>query len=271
MTVIVLLKLLLTGAVAGLSAGFLGIGGGAVLTPLCFLIFPTIGIGPENLMKIIFGTNMFLVMVFSASAVLKHKKNSKVDGRMVFTIAPLAMIGSLLGAFAASRMGSADLKTAFAILLTVSSLLIVIRGSTKPSGDSTRKKPLLPHQFIPILGFITGMAGAFLGIGGGVIMIPALILIFSYPVSRVAATSSSVIIFIGLAGTLSYMWHGWSVVDLPGLSTGYVWWSAAIPIALGGIPMARVGAMLNAKTHDKTMQRIFGAVMFIIALKMLFF
>ncbi len=270
MSALALLKLLLTGAVAGISAGFMGIGGGAVLTPLCLLIYPSLGIAPENMMKIIFGTNMFLVMAFSASAVHKHRKNNTIDGRMVMIIAPLAIIGSITGAWLASLMMSAVLKKAFAVLLTVSSLMIVTRGSTKPGADSTRGA-LLPQQLIPALGFITGLAGSFLGIGGGVVMIPVLILIFAYPMERVAATSSSVIIFIGLAGMVSYMWHGWGLVDPPGWSTGYVWWSAAIPIALGGVPMARVGAMLNARTGNKTMQRIFGAVLFIIAVKILFF
>jgi uncharacterized membrane protein YfcA len=98
-------------------------------------------------------------------------------------------------------------------------------------------------------------------------MIPALILIFAYPVDRVAATSSSIIVFIGLTGMAAYMWHGMNALNLPGWSTGYVWLSAAIPLAIGGVPMARVGAMLNARTHDKLLQRIFGAAMFIISMR----
>ena len=271
MTFVSILKLLLTGACAGISAGFLGIGGGAVLTPLCLLIYPSLGLTDDNLIKIIFGTNMFLVMAFSLSAVLKHHRNKKIDWRTVFIIGPLAVLGSFAGAYAAVVTDSSDLKKAFAVLLTVASIFIIVRGSTKPTDTKKNRKALLPLKMLPLLGFITGFAGSFLGIGGGVVMIPTLILAFAFPVDRVAATSSSIIIFIGLTGMASYMWHGWGIMDLPGWSTGYVWWSSAIPLMLGGIPMAHVGAMLNAKTHDKLLQRIFGGVLFLIALKILFF
>ncbi|MFC1692298.1 sulfite exporter TauE/SafE family protein [Candidatus Latescibacterota bacterium] len=271
MSLVVLLKLFFAGACAGTAAGFLGIGGGAVLTPLCLLIYPSLGITGDDLVKIIFGTNMFLVTAFSISAVLKHHGNRKIDWRTIIIIGPLAVIGSLAGAWAASITDSMSQKKIFAILLIFSSIMIIIQGSVKPNSTHQNRRALLPMELLPLLGFISGFVGSFLGIGGGVVMIPALILVFAFPVDRVAATSSSVIIFIGLAGMLSYMKYGLGETDLPGWSTGYVWWSAAIPLMLGGVPMARVGALLNAKTHDKLLQRVFGGVLLIIACKILFF
>ncbi len=271
MTPFSLLLLFATGAAAGISAGFLGIGGGAVLTPLCLLIYPTLGIHEDVMIRVIFGTNMFLVVVFSLSAVLKHHGNNKIDWRTVAVMAPLAIMGSFAGAWAASLMASGGLKMAFAVLLTVSSLLIIIRGSTKPAGGRSDHRPLLPMKLLPLLGFVTGFAGSFLGIGGGVVMIPTLILVFAFPVDRVAATSSSIIIFIGLTGMFSYMWHGQGAAHLPPFSAGYVWWAAAFPLALAGIPMARVGARLNAMTRDRHLQRIFGVVLFFLAIKIIFF
>ena len=59
-------------------------------------------------------------------------------------------------------------------------------------------------------------------------------------------------------------------MDLPGYSIGYVWWSAALPLMVGGIPMAQVGAWLNSKTHDTLLKRIFGLVILIISIKIFF-
>ncbi|MHB9028446.1 MAG: TSUP family transporter, partial [Candidatus Latescibacterota bacterium] len=53
-------------------------------------------------------------------------------------------------------------------------------------------------------------------------------------------------------------------------SSGYVWWSAAIPLMAGGVPMAMIGAWLNARTRAKILQRIFGAVLFLLAIRILF-
>ena len=271
MPILSIIQLILTGAVAGFAAGFMGIGGGAILTPLCLIVYPALGISPENLMKIIFGTNMFLVMAFSLSAVLKHHKNRKIDWRAVAVMGPLAIVGSLAGAWLASIADSSSLKMAFAVLLVFSSTLITIKGSTQPKGKAEGGKPLISMKLLPLLGFTGGFVGSLLGIGGGAIMLPILILVFALPTDRVAGTSSSVIIFIGFVGTLSYMWYGHGLVDLPGWSTGYVWWSAAIPLAVGGIPIARVGAWINSRTQVKILQRMFGLVLLVIALKMLFF
>jgi uncharacterized membrane protein YfcA len=265
-----ILALLFTGALAGLLAGFLGIGGGVVLTPLCLVIYPSLGIKNDALIKIIFGTNMFLVMVFSISAVLKHHWNNNVEWRTVFIMGPLAIVGSAVGSWCASVADPTNLKKAFAVILFLSSLLIMLKGSTKPSNSNKTRSSLVPQKFLPLLGLIAGVIGSFLGIGGGVIMITPLILLFNFPIEKVAGTSSSVIIFIGLTGAISYMFYGQGNVNLPGWSIGYVWLSAAVPLMVGGIPMAQVGAWLNSKTHDKLLKRIFGFVLFIISIKIFF-
>jgi uncharacterized protein len=267
MTAASILALLATGAIAGIIAGFMGIGGGAILTPLCLMIFPAMGVGDESLIRVIFGTNMFLVTVFSLSAVSRHLGAATIDRRTILIMGIPAIFGAVTGSWTSSIVQAASLKSAYAVLLLISSILIVTRGGTKPT--SGKDHAFIPHRFKPLLGFVAGYLGSLLGLGGGVLMIPGLILLFAYPLDRVAATSSSVIIFIGLAGMGAYMWYGAGAVSLPGWSTGWVWWSAAIPMALGGVPMARVGAWLNTKTHDRILKRVFGAVLFIIAIKLL--
>ncbi|MFC1606431.1 sulfite exporter TauE/SafE family protein [Candidatus Latescibacterota bacterium] len=270
MPLLSILQLLLAGALAGLSAGFMGIGGGAVLTPICLLVYPAIGLTSDNLVKVIFGTNMFLVMAFSVSAVMKHHGNRKIDWRTVLVMGPLAIVGAVIGAWLADKTDPASLKKGFAALLLFSSILITLRGSTKPKGGVDRKA-ILPMKLVPLVGFIGGFIGSLLGIGGGAIMLPILILLFAFPMDRVAGTSSSVIVFIGLFGSIMYMWHGRGMVELPGWSTGYVWWSAALPLAIGGVPMARVGAWVNSKTNARILQHLFGLILLIIAVKLLFF
>jgi len=271
MTLFFIAMLIGTGALAGLAAGYMGIGGGAVLTPLCLFVYSIIGIQSGELVKVIFGTNMFLVMVFSISAVQKHHSNKKIEWRTVMVMGLPAVLGSFAGAWLASLIQSVVLEKAFAAMLFTSSVLIVLRGSAKPQGDGSDRRAMLPLKLLPALGFVTGFVGSLLGVGGGVVMIPSLILLFALRMDKVAGTSSSVIIFIGFTGMLSYMWYGRGLVDLPGWTTGYIWWSAAIPLAIGGIPMARLGAMLNSRTRQKLLRRIFGFVLLVISLKMFFF
>ncbi len=264
-----ILVFLLSGGLAGFVAGYIGLGGGAVLTPICLMLYPWLGLDRPDLIRIIFGTNMFLVTVFSISAVLKHHANNNIRWKTVAILGPLAIIGSMFGASAGSVIDPVLMKKGFAALLLVSSFLIILRGSTKPTGSHETVRPLVPIQLLPLLGLVAGFMASLLGIGGGIVMIPALILLFHFPIEKVAGTSSSVIVFIGISGTIGYIFHSFSSIDLPGWSTGYVWWQAAVPLAIGGIPMARVGAWLNSRTDALILKRIFGAILFIIALRIL--
>jgi uncharacterized protein len=269
MTVLYVLILFLAGGIAGFGAGFMGIGGGAILTPVCLVVFPLLGVDGADLVKIIFGTNMFLVTMFSIVSVHHHHRNGRVSRGMVLALGPAAILGSVLGSWAASAADPFVLIKAFGTLLIVSSAMIVLRGSPKPSGGREESAPL-PRAFLPLLGFVAGFLGSFLGIGGGIVMVPVLILLFAVPVSMVAGTSSSAMVFIGITGTLSYIWFGHAAhLALPGWSSGYVWWSAAIPLMCGGIPFSSFGAWVNARTHTKILRRIFGAVLFVLALRIL--
>ncbi len=270
MTELFFAVLVIAGGIAGLGAGFMGIGGGAVLTPICLIVYPLIGVDGGQLVKIIFGTNMLMVTVLSISSAMRHYRHGRVDVRTVLAIAPAAVLGSVLGSWAASHSDPLILKKAFALLLIASSALIVIKGSDKPEGHPD-SPPVVSRLFLPVLGIGAGFLGSFLGIGGGIVMIPPLILLFALPVSVVAGTSSSIIIAIGITGAIGYMHTGGAAgLSLPGWSTGYVWWSAALPLMLGGVPMAALGARLNARTKAKTLQRVFGAVLLALALRILF-
>ena len=269
MPLLFFLELTVTGAVAGITAGFLGVGGGVVLTPLCLMIYPHLGVESDSLIQVIFGTNMVCVTAFSLAAAIQHTATKPIDWRTVALMVPLAVIGSWSGGWTASLISSLYLKKLFGIFLAVSSIIIIVRNAQYTSEGFLKRKALFPMSMIPLLGFIAGFLGTLLGIGGGVVMVPALILLFVYPVERVAAVSSSVIIFIGLAGVCSYMWYGWNKVNLPVLSSGYVWWSSAIPLVLGGVPLARVGAWLNGRIHAKLLEKIFGVFLFLISIKIL--
>jgi uncharacterized protein len=264
---IAFLELIATGALAGFIAGFLGLGGGVVLTPLCLVLFPLLGAPDDELIRIIFGTNMFLVTVFSISAVIKHHDNKNIAWRTVLIMGPLAVFGSLLGGWSASLIDPLILRRAFALLLLVSSTSILIKGTTKPVPGTASDGFTLSGKWLPALGFITGLLGSMLGVGGGVVMIVPLILLFKLPVEKVAGTSSAVIVFIGLAGTISYILAGKDLVTLPGWHNGYVWWIAAFPLMVGGVPVARFGAWVNNRVRGQILRRIFGAALFLVALK----
>ena len=185
MTVLYFAVLIIAGGIAGLGAGFMGIGGGAVLTPICLMVYPLIGVDGDSMVKVIFGTNMLLVTVLSISSALRHYRLGRVELHTALAIAPAAVCGAILGSWAASHANPFFLKKAFALLLIVSSGFIVIKGSNRPEGHPD-SPPVVSRSFLPALGIFAGFLGSFLGIGGGIVMVPSLILLFAIPVSVVA-------------------------------------------------------------------------------------
>jgi uncharacterized membrane protein YfcA len=185
----------------------------------------------------------------------------------VFRMGPAAMAGAFAGGWLASFIEPEVLKSLFALFLLISSVMIMFGTPRADAHGGFFRR--ISESYLPVLGFFTGLLGSMLGIGGGTIMIVPLILWFRLPVKQIAGTSSSVIIFIGLSGMISYMLFGFDAVSLPGWHTGYVWWSAAVPLAAGGVPMAQFGAWLNHRTHGNVLRKLFGLALFLIALRIL--
>ncbi len=104
MTELFFAVLVIAGGIAGLGAGFMGIGGGAVLTPICLIVYPLIGVDGGQLVKIIFGTNMLMVTVLSISSAMRHYRHGRVDGPYGARDCPRPRwLRSVLGSWAASH------------------------------------------------------------------------------------------------------------------------------------------------------------------------
>jgi uncharacterized membrane protein YfcA len=200
------------GAAVGFISGLFGIGGGFLMTPL--LIF--LGIPPA----VAVATQSAQIVASSTTSALGALRRNALDLKLGITLTLGGIIGSLLGVwfFAASRRaGQLDLVivVSYVTLFTVVGSLMMRESIrefwTKHRGGSVRPRrrggdhapylgwPLrmrfprskLYASIIPILGFslFVGFAGALLGIGGGFIMVPALLYIFRVPTAVVIGTS----------------------------------------------------------------------------------
>jgi hypothetical protein len=217
--------LVLLGAITGVFAGMFGIGGGFILTPM--LIF--MGIPPA--VAVATSTNMIVASSFSGF--LSHHKRKKVDTQMGAFLVGGGLIGVGLGIWwfaQLKRIGQIDLIIS---LLYITLLLIVaaitarecrhLLNSHKKGESLTTMRPLklpkwvkdLPWQkeftnskvthslLLPVtIGIASGILVALLGIGGGFIMIPAMVYLLRMPIGLTTGTSLFQIIFITAVSTL---------------------------------------------------------------------
>ncbi|HPK54396.1 MAG TPA: sulfite exporter TauE/SafE family protein, partial [Smithellaceae bacterium] len=118
-------------------------------------------------------------------------------------------------------------------------------------------------------GIPLGILSGIIGIGGGVIMIPIMVYALKFKMHQAVGTSTALMIFTAIGGSLSYMINGLGVPGLPPYSTGYVNWLQWILLVGCSIPMAVVGAKVAHLLPAKQLKYIFIAVMFYMGLKMI--
>jgi uncharacterized membrane protein YfcA len=250
------------GAVAGLLAGLLGIGGGAVIVPALILLFTQLGFVEAWIPHLAVATSLVTVIATGAASTWAHQGRGAVSWQLVLRLAPWILLGAWLGAWIAGWLSAFWLKRLFALFLLYNALRML--HATPPTPRSG-----LPST--PVLGgFATvfGALSALLGIGGGILIVPFLAR-HGVAMQRAVATSSACGVPLAMAGTLGFVLSGWGHDDLPAQSLGFIYWPAALSIMALSMPMATVGARLAHRLPTRTLRRIFGILLLLVGLQLL--
>jgi len=260
-----LLLLFGVGSLAGLLAGFFGVGGGVILGPFLLFFLQAQGLEVNLAARLAFGTSLFCAFFNSVFSVYRHNRQRNVEWRVVPYLAVSAIVGAYLGSSVASQLPGEILKKILALVLVVLAVQVFF-GVGEKAGKAFR---LDWRQTVPI-GFLAGFFAAMAGIGGGVFFVPALILFVHLPVKKTAGTSSAIIIFTTFAAAVGYFIHGLGTPNLPPGCLGYVYALAAAPILLGSLFFSQLGAYLNSVLPPKWLRAFFGVFLFGIFLKLVF-
>ena len=105
------------GAIAGLIAGLLGLGGGVVIVPALVIIFPLLGIPAEPMMHLIIGTSLATIVPTSVSSVIAHYRRGAVDWQIFRSMAPWMLFGAIAGGEIAHLLPSDVLQKTFSIFV----------------------------------------------------------------------------------------------------------------------------------------------------------
>jgi uncharacterized membrane protein YfcA len=208
----------------GLSLGLLG-GGGSILTvPVLHYV-----LGYEARTAAV-PMSLVVVGVTSALGAVQHWRGGTVSLRTVLAFGPPAILGALLGALLAARMRDARVQLLLfggvMVLAAVSMYfgrMIWTRDragapsakSASPQGDSPPTGSR-PYPFITLVGAGVGLLTGFLGVGGGFLYVPSLVLLGGLPIKVAVGTSLPLILLSCIAGVLGYL--GTAAFDWPALA-----------------------------------------------------
>lgn len=243
------------GGMVGVLSGMFGVGGGFLMTPLLFFI----GIPPA----VAVATEANQIVASSFSGVLAHLRRKTVDLRMGTVLLIGGLIGAALGVAVFNylkSLGQVDLlvKLCYVVFLGVIGALMFVESlnairKTRSGAKPKRRKHNWIHglpfkmrfrtsglyiSVIPpvIVGVLVGILAAIMGVGGGFIMVPAMIYLLGMPTKVVVGTSLFQIIFVTGFTTLLHATTNYTV-DMV----------LAVLLLIGGVIGAQIGTVLGAK------------------------
>jgi hypothetical protein len=258
-----LLTYLITGAVVGVAAGLLGIGGGLLIVPVLSTVF-LIFLDVTEVVHLAIGTSLATILVTSFSSVRAHHNLGAVRWDIVKLLTGGVFIGAFIGGWSSQFIASEWLAKLFGILELLIAINLLL--ALKPN----------PHRQLPGLAGNTGAGGiigwfsSLVGIGGGTLTTPYLQW-NNINMHQAIATSAAVSLPVALAGSIGYLIAGLDASNLPNYATGYIYWPAFFGIVLASYFTAPIGARWAHQLPVKTLKRFFGVFLILLAIKMLFF
>ncbi|MFO0962076.1 MAG: sulfite exporter TauE/SafE family protein [Phycisphaerales bacterium] len=237
--------LALLGFAVGCLGTAIGAGGGFLLVPVLVLLYPDAA--PETIASI----SLAVVAANALSGTIAYLRQRRVDIRAGLWFSAAAIPGSVLGAIAVGYLPRASFELILgAVLLGAGVFLLSGRRklpTEAPHHDSGPLGPQVPHHRGAglFVSFVVGGLSSLLGIGGGIIHVPAMVHLLGFPVHVATATSHFVLATTATAGTATHIVTG----------AFHVGWRRAIALSVGAVIGAQVGALLARRTAPSLLLR----------------
>lgn len=253
---------LVVGAIAGVLAGLLGIGGGLVIVPMLVFCMELQHLPQELVMHLALGTSMASIMFTSVSSFMAHHRRGAVEWSVVKRIVLGIIAGTYLGTHIAAGMSTGALKVFFVIFLYYVCYQMLSGKKPKPS----RHLPGNAGMFGA--GGVIGVVSSLVGIGGGTLSVPFMVW-HNIPIHKAIGTSAAIGFPIAVAGTVGYVVNGWNGPNLPPYSLGFVSLTALACIAVMSVLTAPLGVRLAHSLPVGKLKKVFAVILFLVGTRML--
>jgi len=242
---------LASGALVGFSLGLVGGGGSILAVPLMVYV---VGVPDPH---VAIGTSAIAVAANAAVNLSNHARGGTVRWSCALTFAAAGIIGAFTGSIFGKMLDGHRLLALFALLMLVIAMLMLKTRSRVGLPDVQMNWTNMPA--IVGLGLATGTLSGFFGIGGGFLIVPALMLATGMSILNAVASSLVAVTAFGLTTAASYAW------------SGLISWGLAGLFVAGGIGGGLIGTRLAqlASARRGALNIVFAAVIIAVALYML--
>ncbi|KKI93366.1 membrane protein [Bacillus sp. SA1-12] len=266
--------LLIIGFIAGTIGSLVGLGGGIIVVPMLLTLGSYFSNFQDVSPQVAVGTSLLVVIFTGLSSTLTYMKYKKVDYKsgLIFFIG--SGPGGIVGAYVNKLFDTSSFSLWFGLFMIFISIVLMVKDKLPQRRGKQQAKNAVVCSFIGddgmehsysyhpvpgiIISFVVGLISGLFGIGGGALMVPAMILLFMFP-AHIAVATSMFIIF--LSASTSSVTH---------IALGNINWMFAAVLIPGAWFGGRFGALINTKLKNKTIVHLLRIVLIIAGLKLIY-
>ncbi|MCL4458969.1 MAG: sulfite exporter TauE/SafE family protein [Chloroflexi bacterium] len=260
------------GLAVGAYGTLVGAGGGFLIVPAMLLVYHST---PQQAV----GTSLCVVMLNALSGTISYARQRRVDYHSGFKFALATLPGAAIGAYLSSYLSSGVFNLIFGLLLIIIALFLLMRpeAAVKENDASEGESPLSvnhTHRILVdargdvftyafnerngvIMSFFVGFFSSILGIGGGIIHVPALVHLFSFPAHVATATSHFILAISAGAGSLFH------------LGLRHVLYTPAVLMGTGAVAGAQAGAAISQRLRGRSIVRFLSVALIFVGGRLL--
>lgn len=264
-----IIVLFLIGLITALIGSIAGLGGGVILVPVLLFLgehfYSFEWVSPQSIVGI-----SLVVMIFTGmSSAVSYMKHDRVDKKAGATFLIGSLPGGVLGSWLNQFLQTEFFSLMFGTVMIIVSLLFFLprtqQGSSLFKKGKIREKRVggitYSYQFPFIVGFvlslIVGILSGLLGIGGGSLMVPAMILLFQFPPHIATATSMFMIFFTSMLSSATHIY------------LGHVNWEYVIYFIPGAYIGGTLGALINRRLKGQAVEWFLRFLLILIGIRLI--
>ncbi|MHB1212844.1 MAG: sulfite exporter TauE/SafE family protein [Candidatus Nanopelagicales bacterium] len=240
---VVVAEALLVGLAIGAILGLIGAGGAVVAVPAFLYLF---GLAPLQATT----ASLAVVAAAAATGAVPRLRLRQVRMRQALVFWAVGIVGTLIGSRLAHVVPEVVIVVGFAVVMAGAAVSMWRKSSRAESGEPTRRGPWL----LPVVAVSVGVLTGLFGVGGGFLVVPALVLVYGLPFA-VATGTSLVVVALNSVTALAFRFETW----------GDISWQVPGLVVAGGVAGALVASSLNHGISQRLLERSFAGLLLLLA------
>ena len=234
---------------AGALGAMLGIGGGIIISP----VLAFMGLPPAQIAS----TSLFAVTSTSVSSTIEYSRQKKIEYRLGLKMAAFSIPGAVIGAIVSGYISLESFKLWFGILLIFTGIYVLYRNEILKK-NILKKQSLAERCSLFAITFGAGIISSLFGVGGGIVYVPAMLIVLGMTVQRAAPTSQFTLMMTSFAGILTHSY------------LGHPEYLQAAALAAGAFAGGQIGARISKSAKETMLRQLLGLVLIGVSVKLIF-